>query len=292
MSGSAKIVALLCVLGLVMGFAAMGCSKPGEKPKDNSAPAAAAKETPGGSPTKGYLVGNESLKVAAKEVPKPAEAPQSVEAPKPAEPEKPVKPGTPELATIHKCAAAPTIDGDLSDACWKNAEVKGVWADVQTGKATDLAPKVYMCYDDKNLYVAFLNPEPKMDKIVAVVTDRDGTVYSDDSDEVFIDPSAGKHAYYHVIVNAKGVIYDARGKDAEAFNGNEKVAVKMLDKAWALEFTIPLKDIGVDYAIKGETWTANFCRNRQTEGAAQAMAWSDTGETFHNPAAFGKLKFE
>jgi hypothetical protein len=149
-----------------------------------------------------------------------------------------------------------------------------------------------MCYDSQNLYVAFLNPEPKMDKIVAAVTDRDGTVYSDDSDEVFLDPSAGKHGYYHIIVNTKEVLYDARGKDAEAFNGTEKVAVKMMDKAWAVEMSIPLKDIGVDYAIKGETWAANFCRNRQTEGTSQPFGWSDTGESFHNPAQFGKIKFE
>jgi hypothetical protein len=261
MSGSAKIVVVLCLLGLVMAFGVMGC-KPAEKPTAGGTQAA------------------------------PAGKDAAAEAPKPAEPEKPMKPGAPEMATVRKCAAAPAIDGDLSDPCWKNAEVRGIWADVATGKAADPQPKAFICYDDQNLYVAFLNPEPKMDKIVAVVTDRDDAVYSDDSDEVFIDPSAGKHAYYHVIVNAKGVIYDGRGKDAEVFNGNEKVAVKMLDKAWSLEIAIPLKDIGVDYAIKGETWTANFCRNRQTEGAAQPIGWSDTGESFHNPAAFGKLKFE
>jgi hypothetical protein len=273
MSGNVKIVAVLCVLGLVTGFVVSGCSKPAEKPvKDPNAQVAPVK---GSTPTA--------------EAPK-GEAPKAEE-PKPAAPEKPMKPGAPEPAIIHKCAAAPVIDGDLSDACWKNAEVKGIWADIRTGKAADPQPKAFCCYDDRNLYVAFLNPEPNMDQIVAVVAERDGTVYEDDSNEVFLDPTAGKTIYLQFVVNTKGVIYDGKGKDAD-WNGNEKAAVKKMDKSWSLEISIPLADLGVEGSPKGQTWTANFCRNRLTGGDSEAIGWSDTGASFHNPSAFGKLKFE
>jgi hypothetical protein len=272
MNGNAKIVVVVCILGLVTGLGVLGCgSKP--KPEEQAAPGAAAAVPPPKS-----------------EAVKPVE-PAKTEPVKVAEPAKPAKPGVPEPATVRKCAAAPVIDGDLSDDCWKDAEVKGVWADIRSGKAADPQPKVFVCYDDQNLYIAFQNPEPKMDKIVAAVTDRDGTTYTDDSNEVFIDPTAGKKEYYQFIVNTKGVVYDGKGKDAD-WNGHAKVAVKKMDDAWCLEIAVPLSDIGVEGSPKGQTWTANFCRNRLTEGEAQALGWADTGESFHNPAAFGKLKME
>jgi len=266
MSGSAKFVVAVCILGLVMGLGVLGC-----KPKTEG-------QKPEG-PTPG--AGKEATAVT----------PAKTEPVKPPEPAKPAKPGVPEPATVRKCAAAPTIDGDLSDACWKDAEVRGIWVDIRTAKAVDPQPKVYVCYDDENVYVAFLNPEPKMDKIVAAVTDRDGATYTDDSNEVFLDPTAGKKDYLQFIVNTKGVIYDGKGKDGE-WNGHAKAAVAKMDNAWSLEIAIPLSDLGVEGSPKGQTWTANFCRNRMTEGEAQAIGWADTGESFHNPSAFGKLKME
>ena len=201
------------------------------------------------------------------------------------------KPGYPEPAVIKQCAKAPTIDGDLSDECWKDAEVKGAWANVATGNAAKQQGKLFVCYDDKFLYIAIQNPEPKMKNLVADATDRDGSVWEDDSNEIFIDPSAGKKEYFQFIVNTKNVMYDGKGKDG-TWNSTAKSAVKKLADAWCLEIAIPLSEIGAAAPVKGATWTANFCRNRKTEGETEAFAWCDTGESFHNPDAFGKLKFE
>jgi hypothetical protein len=201
------------------------------------------------------------------------------------------KPGYPEPATIKACAKAPTIDGDLNDDCWKDAEVKGAWVDVTTGNAAKPQSKVCVCYDDKFLYIGILNPEPKMKNLVADATDRDGSCWEDDSNELFIDPSAGKKEYFQFIVNTKNVMYDGKGKDG-TWNSTAKSAIKKMDDGWSLEIAIPLTEIGANAPLKGQTWTANFCRNRKTEGDAQSTAWCDTGESFHNPDAFGKLKME
>jgi hypothetical protein len=163
--------------------------------------------------------------------------------------------------------------------------------DVYTGNPAKPQGKIYVCYDDKNLYVAYYNPEPKMKNLVADATDRDGNAWEDDSNEFFVDPTAGKKDYLQFIVNTKNVLYDGKGKDG-SWNSNAKTAVKKTDDAWSLEMCIPLADLGVEGSPKGTTWTANFCRNRRTEGDAQALSWSDTGESFHNPDAFGKFKME
>jgi len=213
-------------------------------------------------------------------------APQQAGAHKP----KRGKPGVPEVVLVRKCVKAPVIDGDLSDACWKAAQVPGVWIDIDTRKAPRLEPKVYMGYDDENVYFAFYNPEPDMQGVLAGCVDRDGKVWSDDSDEVFIDPTAGKGVYYHFIVNARNVLYDSHGKGGGAWNATAKTAVKRMTDAWALEISVPLAEIGVTGSPKGQTWTANFCRNRR--GNAAAYMWSYTGADFHTPERFGTLRID
>ncbi len=209
----------------------------------------------------------------------------------PAAPAKPTKPGYPEPAVVKACAKAPVIDGDLSDACWKSAELAGVWVDIHNGQAAKPQGKVFVCYDDKNLYVAFLNPETKMKALVADVTERDGDVWTDDANEIFIDPSAGKKDYFQFIVNTANVIYDGKNRDG-SWNSTAKSAVKKMDDGWSMEIAIPLAEIEAAAPIKGQTWKGNFCRDRRTEAEGTSCSWSDTGDTFHNPDGFGTLKMQ
>jgi len=199
------------------------------------------------------------------------------------------KPGAPTPAVVRKCKAAPTIDGDLADACWKRAKIAGVWIDLNTGEAAKPQPTAYVCYDDANVYVAIHNPEPEMQNVIAYVTTRDGAVWTDDSNELFLDPSAGKKGYYQIIANTNGVLCDGRAKDG-SWDMTGEVKVKKMKDAWSVEFAIPLSDLGVTGSPKGQTWTANFCRNRL--GAGEPHSWTDTGPDQHNFAAFGKLKME
>ena len=197
----------------------------------------------------------------------------------------------PPTAAVKPCAKAPVIDGDLSDDCWKTAQIPGAWTNVDTAKPPKVQSKVFVCYDDKFLYMAFQNPEPKMKNVVADETERDGSVWQDDSNEIFIDPSAGKKEYFQFIVNTKNVLYDGKGKDG-TWNSTAKSAVKKGEDGWTLEIAIPLAEIETTAPLKGQNWTANFCRNRQAEGEPESSSWSDTGPSFHTPDAFGKLKME
>jgi hypothetical protein len=203
----------------------------------------------------------------------------------------PAKPGQPAPAVVKACAKAPVIDGDLNDDCWKTAEVVGVWIEVDGGKAANPQGKAYICYDDKFLYVAFLNPEPKMKDIKTEATQRDGSVWDDDANEFFVSPTAGKGDYYQIIVNANNVLYDGRSHSGE-WDSNAKSATKKLENAWSLEIAIPLADLAAAAPLKGQTWTANFCRDRFADGAGQYFSWKDVGDDFHNFEAFGTLKME
>jgi hypothetical protein len=267
MSGSRRWAVLASVLAVVVCWGVLGCgAKADQTDKSVTTAPAVTKTAPPTPPTPA--------------VEKPAEVPA-----------KPAKPGAPEPAVIKMCAKAPELNGDLADAAWKDAGLKGLWIESATGNAAKMAPKVCVTYDDKNLYIAFYNPEPKMKDVIANCTDRDGNVWEDDSNEIFLDPSSGKKDYFQFIVNSKNVLYDGKGKDG-SWNSNAKSVVKKLADAWIVEISIPLADLDVGGSLKGTTWTGNFCRNRRTEGEGQNMSWCDTGESFHNPDAFGKMKFE
>jgi len=293
-------VVFLCVLALVTVAALPGCkAKEAEKEKTPGATTEAetAPATPGGGTVTGEtekppLTEEEAdliRDVAAKDDWKEA-TPAAEPAAEPV-PAAPTKPGKPLPAVVRRCAEAPTLDGKLDDACWKSAAVEGVWIDVYTGVAAKVQPKAFVCYDDRNLYVAFLNPEPDMKNIVADADTRDGQTWTDDSNELFIDPTAGRKDYFQFIVNTRGVLYDGHGRDGD-WDSKTTVKVHKGEKEWSVELAIPLSALEVPGSPKGQTWTVNFCRNRQVTGEAEALAWSDTGESFHNPEAFGKLKME
>ena len=188
-------------------------------------------------------------------------------------------------------APAPKIAGDLSDACWEDAEITGDWTNVETGKTVTPKPEVFVYYDETHLYVAFLNPEPDMKSVVAEAGGRDGEVWRDDSNEIFLDPTGKRESYYQLIVNTKGVVLDGKSREWD-WDCEAAVAVKMMKDAWSVEVAIPLKDMGVTGSPKGQTWVANFCRNRMTSGEPEYQAWADTGENFHNPEAFKNLTFK
>lgn len=272
MRGFGGLAAATCRLCLLAGLGVVGCK--------------------GGAPAKPVVTVEPRPAVAVQpprtvEV-KPARAPEpgveEVKAPALA----PARPGLPHRGVVRKVAAAPAIDGDLSDACWRAAEVPGIWVDVYTGTPAEPQPKAYICYDDTNVYVAFLNPEPNMKGVVAEAVDRDGAVWIEDANEIFIDTTTGREDYYQLIINTKGVVYDAQRSDG-TWNSSVRVAVKKMDDAWSLEVAIPLSDLGVTGSPTGQIWRANFCRDRQATGEAQAHVWADTGESYHNPEAFGRL---
>lgn len=195
-------------------------------------------------------------------------------------------------ADVQATAVPPKIDGDLSDAAWKDKVVATKLVDVYTGKEATPPSTVSVTYDDQNVYIAYDMPEPLVDKIVAQVADHDGQVWQDDAVEIFLDPKDGKAgaAYYQLIVNSKGVIYDGQAKDS-SWESKATVAAKVdkEGKKWTLEVAIPLASMGVKGSPKGQEWLANFGRDRQVTGMGENSAWADVGEDFHNWEGYGHI---
>ncbi|HEY3172048.1 MAG TPA: hypothetical protein VGK86_05650, partial [Thermoanaerobaculia bacterium] len=84
---------------------------------------------------------------------------------------------------VHRATGAIRIDGDLSDAGWKDAAVIDRFWETQPGDNTP--PKVatfaYIAYDEKYLYIGIDCRDPEPSKIRAPYVDRDQIVGTDDN---------------------------------------------------------------------------------------------------------------
>ena len=129
--------------------------------------------------------------------------------------------------------------------------------------------------------------EPQMAKIVTNAKTRDSQVWGDDCVELFIQPK-GWNDYVHVVVNSIGTVFDELTKDvswnAESITADSKKG----NDRWTTSVTIPFDALG-GVPKDGDEWRINVCRSRAV--VPELSTWSPTIGGFHNPGAFGLIRF-
>ena len=160
---------------------------------------------------------------------------------------------------------APTIDGKLDDAAWKQAATfKDFY---QTSPGDNIAPSkptvAYMGYDAENLYVAFYcYDEP--DKIRATVAKRD-EVFGEDNVRIHLDTYDDGRRAYVLGFNPLGIQQDGvytEGGDDPDYSVDVVMESKgiIVADGWTLEVKIPFKSLR--YSIgPGKMWGIHVSRN-------------------------------
>ena len=199
---------------------------------------------------------------------------------------------------VPKAAGAPTVDGRLDDACWKEAlraEFRRLDGNPERPKHPTAA---MLAADEKTLYVAFRCTEPQMDSLVSRKRERDANVWEDDSVEVFLKVGGEPtRDYFHLIVNPDGSMLDDRGGKTEAWQSGAKVAAAKGKDAWSVEIAIPIEEFSraEDKARPAGAWRLNLTRMRQPRGGAFAeeTALAPTEDpSSHVPDMFAYAFFE
>ncbi|MDX2415756.1 MAG: DUF5916 domain-containing protein [Bacteroidales bacterium] len=146
-----------------------------------------------------------------------------------------------------KIIEAPTIDGVLDEDVWKDApmvsDFKTFYPDY--GKDMPHATKVYMLYDEENLYFGFECKDNEPDKIKASVNSRDN-IRADDWICINLDSFNDHQSLYAFYVNPHGIQSDTRFSA-----GQEDASVDYVwysggtigEDAYYIEIQIPLKSI-------------------------------------------------
>ena len=169
-----------------------------------------------------------------------------------------VGPQAGRLAVCNR-SSAPTIDGRLDDAAWRNAVPVEAFFAAKTFNPARYRTEVRLLHDGTNLYVGFRAWQDTKG-LRAAVRFRDMKVWEDDSVELMIcDPAASQPAAgFHIIINALGVLYDQFDGKAE-WDSRAVTAATVDAEGYTVEFSVPLKEIGVDFA-RSRFMRVNFAR--------------------------------
>lgn len=193
-------------------------------------------------------------------------------------------------AIAAQAAQPPKMDGKLDDAVWAAAKPIDDFRLTGSPDVAKQPTEVRFAYDNANLYIAVRCTEPELDKLVARADKPDGETYKDDSVEIFLDLGLDRKTAVQYVINANGVVFDARNNDPN-WTGPCEVKPGREKDAWTLEIAIPWKSLQVSGPRKGQRIGLNVCRNR-VDAAGEHSRWIDTGAMNYQPNRFGILVCE
>ena len=187
---------------------------------------------------------------------------------------------------VRRAPNPPTVDGDLSDSAWRQAEALADFRQTNSGERPADQTEVRLLYTDDAFYVAFICRESTPDKQIVKRTARDSKVWEDDSVEVFINTDGLGYPYCQFVANAAGTQYDAMcpadGLLDSSWNGDWQVRTKSGSDAWTAEFRIPFETLGLAGPPSGRIWLCNFARNDHAARIRQ-----DFGDTWWDISSWG-----
>ncbi len=167
----------------------------------------------------------------------------------------------------------PKLTGGFSEEQWKDAlEIRNGFMNMQTGNSVLRQTACRLATDGKKL---FISTKCRMDgELKAVVRQRDGNVWEDDSVEVYINPFYDREKsparVYQFVVNSNGAVYDhsvevsiGQPPDASWNCKNLEVKSEMVGKDWVVMLAIPLSEVGL---VPGKQWGLNLCRTLKNPG--------------------------
>jgi hypothetical protein len=162
--------------------------------------------------------------------------------------------------TIPRLTTAIKVDGDLSDAGWRNAARAVNFSETFPGDQAKPSIDVtaYLAYDDDHLYIAYvLEDDPA--QIRANMSDRDQH-WNDDYVGMLLDPTGDGQATYFIAANPLGI----QG-DTFITPNNEDVGFNLLftsegqttSTGYQVEMAIPFKSLRFPNTAV-QTWRATF----------------------------------
>jgi hypothetical protein len=164
----------------------------------------------------------------------------------------------------HRAATPPVLDGRLDDALWGEAafvEDLHIVVSEEFGTPGERS-RVYVAYDEDNLYFAARFFDSKPGTIVAKVLNKRDVSFGEDGFSVTLDPFDQGRTGYMFDVNPNGMrseaIYTDKDRQNWDWEGIWDAAAQIDDKGWTAEMAIPLKTLSFDPAR--DAWGVNFTR--------------------------------
>jgi hypothetical protein len=154
---------------------------------------------------------------------------------------------------ISRIERPPKIDGLIEDNCWKNIQpISGFFQyDPINGAKASEETYVWVAYDQKNIYFAFLMKDSQPEKIWAELTPRND-YENNDSITIILDAYNDKRTSITFTVNPKGI----QKNSVETIWKSDAV---VREDGWTAEMAIPFKSLRFS-PQKNQIWGINFER--------------------------------
>ena len=161
------------------------------------------------------------------------------------------------------CSEKMNIDGELNESSWQYTVTTDTFTQLKPlpGKPSTQHTKVFVCYDDQNLYVAAICYD-KPEHVSRVLSQRDDFNANVDNFQVFIDSYNDDLNAFAFGVSSMGVQYDAKlfaGNDSPELNMAWSSAAKLTEEGWQLEMRIPYSAFRFPKKEQ-QNWGINFFR--------------------------------
>ncbi len=200
------------------------------------------------------------------------------------------------LVSIPQVSQAPVLDGVLSPGEWDNAAVTTGFKLVGSALPAQAQAAVFLCYDEKALYLGWDCTGEAPDKLIGTSGPVDSPVWKDSAVELFLaNPKWPVGKYAHFMVNYVGTIADEMGNDGtfeRNWNPDWQVRTSKTATGYSVEMAIPWKLIDVT-PQKGLELRANLARSAASipvSEVGESGTWSRLTNGFHQPGAFGTFK--
>jgi hypothetical protein len=163
-----------------------------------------------------------------------------------------------------RVATPPVLDGKLDDPAWREAASRDDFHVVVSSEfgVPGERSRVYVAFDDDNLYFAARFYDSKPGAIVAKVLSRRDVSFGEDGFSITLDPFDHGRSGYIFDVNPNGMRSEAIYTDTDVQNwdweGIWDAAARIDAEGWIAEAAIPLKTLSFD--PRRDAWGLNFTR--------------------------------
>ena len=166
--------------------------------------------------------------------------------------------------SVTRAEQPPVLDGRLDDPAWQQAafvEDLHVVVSDEYGEPGQRS-RVYVTFDEDNLYFAARFWDSNPDQVVAKVLSKRDVSFGEDGFSITLDPYDQGRTGYTFDVNPNGMrseaIYTEPDRQNWDWEGIWDAAAERDGEGWTAEAAIPLKTLSFDPALAA--WGANFTR--------------------------------
>jgi predicted metal-dependent phosphoesterase TrpH len=191
--------------------------------------------------------------------------------------------------TALRVDAIDALGSDKTEAAWKRAEESGGFYDWRTGDPPPVKTGIKALVSPTQLALRIECEEPEMAKVRARITEDDnGSLWTDESLEIFIDVENKKQRSYQIMINPLGATYVGHPLGWGKGLTKKTRAVKSAN-GWTVEILFDLVSLAPGMSVTpGRAFGFHVCRNRLTVG--RHYMWSWVGSSNHTPSRYGTLQ--